>query len=94
MSIGSAYCDHCKKQVLAKKKGCNHIIHAILSILTGGIWLIIWLLCAITWDDWYCSQCGEHVKLGSKGPEYRCPKCGALISSESSFCSNCGQKVN
>ena len=24
----------------------NHILHAILSILTGGIWLIVWFVAA------------------------------------------------
>ena len=61
-AVSSAYCSYCKKRVVAKKKGCNHVLHAALSFLTGGLWLGIWALCAITWDDWYCTQCGSKVK--------------------------------
>ncbi len=34
--------------VLIKGKKVNHILHLILSILTAGIWLIVWLLLVIT----------------------------------------------
>lgn len=29
------------------KSGPNHIAHAIVSILTGGLWLPVWLIIAI-----------------------------------------------
>jgi len=29
------------------KKKTNHILHLLLSILTGGLWLIIWFLVGI-----------------------------------------------
>ena len=31
-----------------RKKKTMHILHLILSVLTGGFWLIIWLLCGIS----------------------------------------------
>lgn len=34
--------------VLIKGKQVNHILHLILSIITAGIWLIVWLLLVIT----------------------------------------------
>ncbi len=91
--IGTAYCEHCKKQVIAKKKECNHVLHAILSLITGGIWLIVWLLCAITCDDYYCTECGKHVKVGSEEPPCHCPKCKAIIEKDSLFCPHCGFQV-
>ena len=39
----------------------NHILHLILSILTGGIWLFVWLLLAILPNKkgkWSCGNCG------------------------------------
>ena len=62
------FCPTCKRNVLAQKvvpmTSCNHILHLILSIITGGIWINVWLLCA-----W-----------GSGGPmledNYRCIRCG------------------
>lgn len=89
-TVDTAYCNHCKKQVVTKKKGCNHVLHAILSLITGGVWLIIWLLCAITWDDWYCTECGQYVKVGSRAPENHCPKCKAVIEKDALFCPHCG----
>ncbi len=29
-----------------QKKQTSHILHLLLSLLTGGLWLIIWLCCA------------------------------------------------
>ena len=29
---------------LAKGKGVNHALHAVLSVLTFGLWMIVWLL--------------------------------------------------
>lgn len=34
-------------QVLVNRGGCNHALHAVLTLLTAGLWLPIWLLCAI-----------------------------------------------
>ncbi len=28
----------------------NHILHLILSILTGGVWVIVWFIIALTND--------------------------------------------
>lgn len=30
------------------KKKTNHILHLILSLLTGGLWIAIWLLVGIS----------------------------------------------
>jgi len=30
-----------------QKKRTSHVLHLLLSVLTGGLWLIIWLLCSI-----------------------------------------------
>jgi hypothetical protein len=34
--------------VLIKGKKVNHILHLILSLITAGIWLIVWLVLVIT----------------------------------------------
>jgi hypothetical protein len=34
--------------VLVKGKKVNHILHLILSLITAGFWLIIWLLLVLT----------------------------------------------
>ncbi len=55
----SSYCKDCDKKVLKKRKGTNHLLHLILSFLTAGIWIIVWILTAIKFGGWYCSICGS-----------------------------------
>lgn len=33
---------------LIKNQKVNHILHLLLSILTGGLWLIVWILISIS----------------------------------------------
>ena len=34
-------------QLQQRKKKTGHVLHLLLSVLTGGVWLIIWTLCSI-----------------------------------------------
>ena len=63
------YCNTCKAHRLVERKGTNHILHLLLSLLTGGIWLIIWLLSAIKVGGWRCTVCGAKCSVisGSTG---------------------------
>ncbi len=54
------WCPECKKYVLAVRPRTNRIIHLLLSVLTMGVWLIVW---ACTAD------------LGTRKPR-QCPVCG------------------
>lgn len=31
-----------------RKKKTSHVLHLILSILTAGLWVFIWILCAVS----------------------------------------------
>ncbi len=55
------FCDHCDEYVLAVRKGTNHILHLLLSIITGGIWIIVWILVSVKMGGWRCSKCGSPV---------------------------------
>lgn len=55
------YCSVCGGSVLARRKGTNHILHLILTILTGGFWVFIWIGCCIKIGAWRCSNCGSRV---------------------------------
>lgn len=58
----SKFCRHCRRQVLAQRQGPSHVIHAILSLLTAGLWLVVWLLaCVIQVGGWRCQVCGSKV---------------------------------
>jgi len=54
------WCPECKKYVLAVRPRTNRILHLLLSVLTMGVWLIVW---ACTAD------------LSTKRP-LQCPVCG------------------
>lgn len=60
----SGFCKPCGKQTIVFRKGTNHILHLLLSILTGGLWLIIWLGVAIKFGGWRCTQCGSTKVSG------------------------------
>jgi len=63
------YCRKCEKQVRIRRKKTNHLLHLILTLLTGGVWIIVWILCSIRVDGWRCARCGETAKrLPDKRP--------------------------
>ena len=55
----SGFCSVCDKQVMVRREGTNHVLHLILSVLTAGLWIIIWILAAIKIGGWRCTQCGS-----------------------------------
>lgn len=59
-------CNTCTKTSMHKVKKTNHALHIILSILTMGIWLILYIAACVE-TSWYsyestCSLCGNAVK--------------------------------
>ena len=55
-------CWHCKTEVLAQKNTPNHILHLILSIVTLGLWLPVWLIISLVNIGGYrCPECGKVV---------------------------------
>jgi hypothetical protein len=57
------YCPNCKKGVVVKRPGPNHIVHLLLSLLTGGMWVVIWLLCCLFPGKWKCAECLTGAKV-------------------------------
>lgn len=55
----SGYCEHCNEQRVVFRHGTNHVLHLILSIITCGMWLIVWLGSAIKIGGWRCQMCGS-----------------------------------
>jgi rubrerythrin len=57
---GTQWCPECKKYVLAVRPKTNFMLNMLLSVVTMGLWFLIW---ACTAD------------LGTKQPK-QCPVCG------------------
>jgi hypothetical protein len=54
----SGFCQHCKKSVVVFRPGPNHIFHLIMTVITGGLWLIVWIGASVIFGGWRCSVCG------------------------------------
>ena len=62
-----AYCDDCDRYVRAsKEKTVNHVLHLLLTVLTCGLWAVIWLLAG----------------AASLSERYRCPRCGNVVHAD------------
>ena len=59
----SDFCKHCDETVLVRAKSPNHILHLVLSILTCGVWLIVWLWLCLQPKDFRCSKCGRRLTM-------------------------------
>lgn len=66
----SGWCHVCQQQRLMSKPKINHVLHLILSLVTLGVWAIVWLLLA--WGNsmkgYRCVQCGTKQGHGAAGP--------------------------
>lgn len=59
------YCPTCERMVLALKDRTNHILHLLMSVVTVGLWLPVWLIAGIRSDHRkpLCSVCGGKTRL-------------------------------
>lgn len=61
MDTATGFCTECKKQVLIQKKSTSHIFHLLMSIITGGLWIIIWILSCLSAGTYRCAVCGTRT---------------------------------
>jgi uncharacterized membrane protein YvbJ len=53
------YTDQEVAVLLSKKKKTSHLLHLLMSIITAGLWIIIWILVTI-------SNSNENAKIDRK----------------------------
>ena len=55
----SKYCHYCQRMTLHSREGVNHLLHLILTILTSGLWLLVWIALIVMskFRPWYCEVC-------------------------------------
>jgi hypothetical protein len=58
----SKFCKRCNKQVLARRPGTSRARHLLLTIVTLGLWSIIWIVDTIRRPGWRCSECDHQLK--------------------------------
>lgn len=40
----------------------NHILHLLLSLVTFGLWLVVWLLLILNGGTYRCRECGMKAR--------------------------------
>ena len=60
------YCLSCDQPVLAEKQRPTHVLHLLLTLLTGGLWLIVWLGLSLPSTP-RCPHCGSS-RTTSRAP--------------------------
>ena len=50
--------------VLARANTPNHILHLLLTVVTGGLWVVVWLWLSIGPKSWRCPSCGRSTGSG------------------------------
>lgn len=59
---GGGYCPRCGKHVVTQKNTPNNILHLLLSFITAGVWLVIWVIILLSNIGGYrCVECGYRV---------------------------------
>jgi hypothetical protein len=63
------YCPYCARRVFGHRPAASHDMHLVLTIVTWGLWLPVWLLVSIYQQaqPYLCTVCG------SAGPKARAP---------------------
>ena len=61
-----AYCKVCQADRLYVAPTPSHLLHLVLSIITIGLWLIVWVLIGGKTGPYRCTVCG--TKLGAGKP--------------------------
>ena len=64
-SAGTVYCSHCKKEVYYHFDPVNHGKQLLLTIVSLGLWLPVWLCMALS-PTKLCDECDEPLWGGDK----------------------------
>jgi len=54
------HCANCNEQRPHVQEVPNHVVHIVLTVVTGGLWAIPWALIAMNEKPAVCGKCGVH----------------------------------
>ena len=66
----AGYCNSCKADRKLERRGTNHVLHLLITIVLyfftlplfgigALIWIVVWFLSSIKIGGWHCSVCGS-----------------------------------
>lgn len=55
----SGFCKTCNEPRKVSRPKINHVLHLLLSLVTFGLWAIIWIGISIRVGGWRCDTCGS-----------------------------------
>jgi hypothetical protein len=55
-----SYCPACGEETPHQRGGVDNLTHGMLSIVTMGLWMLVWLPKAIRSAKWRCTRCGRR----------------------------------
>lgn len=100
------HCKNCDEATPHAQPQTSHVLHLLLSVVTVGLWLPVWLLVALNnRGQATCTVCGREVGLfgssrgGVKGmrptpdTHVKCPDCAELVRREARVCRHCGCRL-
>ena len=58
---GTGYCPYCREEVMMACSADANLLHLALTLLTGGLWGIVWFYCQFRAQACICCQCGHGL---------------------------------
>jgi hypothetical protein len=59
--IASGVCPHCREEVMVACAAGTDLLHLVLTLVTGGLWGIVWIYHRLHARDCICCQCGHRL---------------------------------
>lgn len=56
-------CPHCGEINMVDVQSVNHLLHLVMSVLTGGIWLAVWAVMMMSNDSDNFFKCYNCEKI-------------------------------
>ena len=58
---GSGYCPYCREEIMVACTPVADLFHLALTLVTGGLWSVVWFYCRFHARTCICCQCGRRL---------------------------------
>ena len=52
------FSDRCGCRSLHFRRAIDHVLHLLITVVSGGMWALVWIYLALNRDQWKCEECG------------------------------------